>query len=183
MNRVSWWRTIWFAVSCESETKHLLGSSYRLYQFYDWWHWCCKGTGDQTFDWRCTKITLHQPLLEEHTRFQRWHRRPLEDVCRRTRDHEPEEEVSDWKYVWRKDILDILSHDSQDSSGRTRQTTSYQDHEIMTARNQQVHWLIQLCQSCRWFSPVSSTNKIDCHEITEILLIVALNTIKPTNQM
>jgi hypothetical protein len=76
--------------------------------------------------------------------------------------------VSDWKYAWRKDILDILSHDSQDSSGRTRQTTSYQDHEIMTARNQQVHW---------------SINKIDCHEITEILLILALNTIKPTNQM
>ena len=35
----------------------------------------------------------------------------------------------------------------------------------------------------RWFSlghPVSSTNKTDCHDITEILLKVALNTIKPT---
>ena len=34
-----------------------------------------------------------------------------------------------------------------------------------------------------WFSPgtlVSSTNKTDCHDITEILLKVALNTIKPT---
>jgi hypothetical protein len=30
-----------------------------------------------------------------------------------------------------------------------------------------------------WFSPVSSTNKTDCHDITEILLKVALNTIKP----
>ena len=33
-----------------------------------------------------------------------------------------------------------------------------------------------------WFSqspPVSSTNKTDCHNITEILLKVALNTIKP----
>jgi hypothetical protein len=29
----------------------------------------------------------------------------------------------------------------------------------------------------RWFSPSSSTNKTDCHEITEILLKVALNTI------
>jgi len=29
-----------------------------------------------------------------------------------------------------------------------------------------------------WFSPVSSTNKTDRHEITEILLKVALNTIK-----
>jgi hypothetical protein len=36
----------------------------------------------------------------------------------------------------------------------------------------------------RWFSqgpPVSSTNKTDCHDITEILLKVALNTIKQTN--
>ena len=37
----------------------------------------------------------------------------------------------------------------------------------------------------RWFSPgllVSSINKTDCHDITEILLKVALNTIKP-NQL
>jgi hypothetical protein len=35
----------------------------------------------------------------------------------------------------------------------------------------------------QWFSPgtpVSSTNKIDCHDITEILLKVALNTINQT---
>ena len=33
----------------------------------------------------------------------------------------------------------------------------------------------------RWFSPVSSTNKTDHHDITEILLKVALNTItQPT---
>jgi len=41
----------------------------------------------------------------------------------------------------------------------------------------------QVCQwlvTCLWFSPytlVSSTNKTDCHYITEILLKVALNTI------
>ena len=37
----------------------------------------------------------------------------------------------------------------------------------------------------RWFSPgtlVSSTNKTDRHDITEILLKVALNTINQTNQ-
>ena len=37
----------------------------------------------------------------------------------------------------------------------------------------------------RWFSlvpPVSSTNKTDCHDITEILLKVTLNTIKQTNK-
>jgi hypothetical protein len=36
-----------------------------------------------------------------------------------------------------------------------------------------------------WFfpgSPVSSTNKTDSHNIIEILLKVALNTIKPTNK-
>jgi hypothetical protein len=32
----------------------------------------------------------------------------------------------------------------------------------------------------RWFSPVSSTHKTDCHDITEILLKVALNTITIT---
>ena len=37
----------------------------------------------------------------------------------------------------------------------------------------------------RWFSPgtpVSSTNKTDHHDITEILLKVALNTINHTKQ-
>jgi hypothetical protein len=37
----------------------------------------------------------------------------------------------------------------------------------------------------QWFSPgppVSSIDKTDCHDIAEILLKVALNTIKPTNQ-
>jgi hypothetical protein len=36
----------------------------------------------------------------------------------------------------------------------------------------------------RWFppcTPVSSTDKTDCHDIAEILLKVALSTIKPTN--
>jgi hypothetical protein len=35
----------------------------------------------------------------------------------------------------------------------------------------------------QWFSldpPISSTNKTDCHDITEILLKVVLNTIKQT---
>jgi hypothetical protein len=32
------------------------------------------------------------------------------------------------------------------------------------------------------FSPVSSTNKTDRHDITEILLKVALNTIKQTDK-
>ena len=43
-------------------------------------------------------------------------------------------------------------------------------------------WLV----TGRWFSPgppVSSTNKTDCHDITEILLKVALNTIKQANNL
>jgi hypothetical protein len=37
----------------------------------------------------------------------------------------------------------------------------------------------------QWLSPgtlVSSTNKRDCHDITEILLKVALNTITPLSE-
>ena len=43
------------------------------------------------------------------------------------------------------------------------------------------HYVIKVCQwlaASQWFSPVSSTNKTDCHDITEILLKVTLNTIK-----
>ena len=46
----------------------------------------------------------------------------------------------------------------------------------------------RVCQwlaTCQWFSPgrpVSSTNKTDIHDITEILLKVALNTMKPTTK-
>jgi hypothetical protein len=36
--------------------------------------------------------------------------------------------------------------------------------------------------TCPWPSLVSSTNKTDRHDITEILLKVALNTIKQTNK-
>ena len=42
-----------------------------------------------------------------------------------------------------------------------------------------------VCQwlaTSRWFSPISPTNKIDCHDITDILLKVAWNTIKQTKQ-
>ena len=40
------------------------------------------------------------------------------------------------------------------------------------------HYVIncQLFAGCRWFSPVSSTNKADRLDITEILLKVALST-------
>ena len=45
-----------------------------------------------------------------------------------------------------------------------------------------IKFVSDLRQLGRWFSPVSSTNKIDRHDITEILLKVALNTInKQTN--
>jgi len=49
-----------------------------------------------------------------------------------------------------------------------------------------VIYVDKVCQwlaTGQWFSPgplVSSTNKTDCHDIIEILLKVALSTIKPT---
>jgi hypothetical protein len=49
------------------------------------------------------------------------------------------------------------------------------------------HYVDKICQwlvTGRWFSPctpVSSTNKTDRHDITEILLKVALSTINQTN--
>ena len=51
-----------------------------------------------------------------------------------------------------------------------------------------VQHYVKVCQwlaTGRWFSPgppVSATNKTDCHDITEILLKVALNTIKQNNK-
>ena len=63
-----------------------------------------------------------------------------------------------------------------------------------TSCDQVCQWLVldttscdQVCQWLaigQWFSqgtPVSSTNKTDCHYITEILLKMALSTIKQTN--
>jgi hypothetical protein len=54
--------------------------------------------------------------------------------------------------------------------------------------NRHKMWSVKVCQwlaTGRWFSPgapVSSTNKTDHHDITEILLKVALNTIKQTRK-
>ena len=42
------------------------------------------------------------------------------------------------------------------------------------------HKVCQSLEAGQWFSPVSSINKTDCHDITEILLKVALNTITLT---
>jgi hypothetical protein len=48
------------------------------------------------------------------------------------------------------------------------------------------HHVIKFVSDLRWFSagiPVSSTNKTDCHDITEVLLKVAVNTInQPANE-
>jgi hypothetical protein len=52
----------------------------------------------------------------------------------------------------------------------------YQYHEpLCNIKKQTVNDLLQV-------SAVSSTNKTDCHDITEILLKVALNNIKPNQQ-
>jgi hypothetical protein len=48
--------------------------------------------------------------------------------------------------------------------------------EVYSICDKVCQWLV----AGLWVSPVSSTNKADHHDITEILLKVALNTIKPT---
>jgi hypothetical protein len=40
-------------------------------------------------------------------------------------------------------------------------------------------WWSTILPTGLWFSPVSSTNKTDYHDITEILLKEAFNTINP----
>ena len=45
-----------------------------------------------------------------------------------------------------------------------------------------IKFVSDLRQTGRWFSGVSSTNKTDRHDITEILLKVVLNSIKQTNK-
>ena len=51
-------------------------------------------------------------------------------------------------------------------------------------QNYKLHRRTLICQllaTGQWFSPISSTNKTDCNDITEILLKVVLNTInQPT---
>jgi hypothetical protein len=52
-------------------------------------------------------------------------------------------------------------------------------------KHQMTNQALKHQMTCRWFSPgtpVSSTNKTDQHDITEILMKVALNTIKQTNK-
>jgi hypothetical protein len=54
--------------------------------------------------------------------------------------------------------------------------------EVYSIQHYMINFVSDLRQTGRWFSPgipVSSTNKTDRHDITEILLKVALNTIKP----
>jgi hypothetical protein len=51
------------------------------------------------------------------------------------------------------------------------------------ARFTRYNFICKVCQwltTGQWFSLISSTNKTDCHDMTEILLKVALNTITLT---
>jgi len=53
-------------------------------------------------------------------------------------------------------------------------------HSVIAIGDQVINFVSDLPQAGLWFSagtPVSSTNKTDIHDITEILLKVALNTI------
>ena len=77
--------------------------------------------------------------------------------------------------------------------GRDRMIVGFLTTYAISAYHQLMLWVqisirarcTALCDkvSCagRWFPPVSFTNKIDHHYITEILLKMALNTIKQTS--
>ena len=55
--------------------------------------------------------------------------------------------------------------------------------EVYSIQHYVIKFISDLIVTGRWFSPdtpVSATNKTDCHNITEILLKVALNTINQT---
>ena len=59
------------------------------------------------------------------------------------------------------------------------------EFESRSGRGAQYYEIKFVSDLRRWFSPgppVSSTNKTDRHDITEILLKVALSTIKQTNK-
>jgi hypothetical protein len=61
----------------------------------------------------------------------------------------------------------------------TKVVNSNPDHAMYLVQ----HYVIKVCQCLatdRWFSPVSSTNKTDCHDTTDILVKVVLNTITLT---
>jgi hypothetical protein len=77
-----------------------------------------------------------------------------------------------------------------DRCGRDRMvvgfTTSAHHHKRCEFKSRQgkmyliQHYVIKFVAG-RWFSPISSTNKTDRREITEILFKVALNTITLTH--
>ena len=56
-------------------------------------------------------------------------------------------------------------------------------YDITVSSDHQISIMARCARYIRWFSlgsPISSTNKTDRHEIAEILLKVALNTINQT---
>jgi hypothetical protein len=89
------------------------------------------------------------------------------------------------------DLLKWISRWAFDLGFCSIQKHQNESHRLSTVKVELVNFTTSLCDKVcqwlardRWFSPgtpVSSTNKIDRHDITEILLKVALNTINPIN--
>jgi hypothetical protein len=77
-------------------------------------------------------------------------------------------------YWWRKPekTTDLLYHHLIVISSNPTHGEVYSIQHYVIC-NKVCQWLA----TGRWFSPASSTNKTDCHDITEILLKVALNII------
>jgi hypothetical protein len=71
-------------------------------------------------------------------------------------------------------------HSRSDTSEKFAQLAIINNHSVLFLAMLYVTLEFHFPFFFRWFSlgtPVSSTNKTDCHDITEILLKVALNTI------
>ena len=84
-----------------------------------------------------------------------------------------------WSWVYGRRIYNYLCNQSISPLMLWVRTLSWRGVLDTTLCDKICHWLV----TGRWFSPgtpVSSTNKTDHHDITEILLKVVLNTINQT---
>jgi hypothetical protein len=83
------------------------------------------------------------------------------------------------KYIKTHQLMEINKHENPYPL-QVIQPNSGHFHDAVTLLCTFGHYIM----TGHWFSPgppVSSTNETDRHDITEILLKVALNTIEPTN--